>query len=619
MPAELDQLSPEMGDQMNSPDHVIGTHGDEVDREGEMAKIDLEKAASYAHKLSQELQDNTQLEAWVQKKISVAAENLASVYHYMAYEMKINEMAKTLKQAGVITEGKNLDVVRKLIEAKEKIKDLKKAQAEKIKAKKEQKMDESFMEPCGHCGGAGHVEKKIPEEVKGKVEKYNKLTKAMKAAHKRLDKNHNGIPDDQEMEENFDGERGGDQDTPSKFNVQKTGPNSTRYTRKSKTFSDEHDGGDGKKSHAKSKSAAEKKAEAPHQKKSKTGTWGMENGEKFDNRKKEESFAEGAKPDFLDLDKDGNKKESMKKAAADKKKGAKKVDEAKMTPAQLAHHHATEYAKHHKTGNLELASHHKDECEACGGTIKHGAMGECYHSHPHINNGTMYECPGNMATTIAEAKPSAGQRSQDSAIKVAQIGKSKSPGANLKQGAEDALEKGNHKKIDQIHQYATTTTPTGRAKKVSEAKPSAGLSAAKKSATVKKAKAGGDIGKPGKSFDKVAKSAGGGEKGKKIAAAAMWKNIKETTAYIEEKKAVEKKADKDYDGDGKIESGKDEYMGSKDKAIKAAMGKKETVKESTDFARMQEQLARLNRSETQTLKESSEADQIRALTQKLLG
>ena len=36
----------------------------------------------------------------------------------------------------------------------------------------------------------------------------------------------------------------------------------------------------------------------------------------------------------------------------------------------------------------------------------------------------------------------------------------------------------------------------------------------------------------------------------------------------------EKKADKDYDGDGKIESGKDEYMGSRDKAIKKAMGKK---------------------------------------------
>ena len=36
----------------------------------------------------------------------------------------------------------------------------------------------------------------------------------------------------------------------------------------------------------------------------------------------------------------------------------------------------------------------------------------------------------------------------------------------------------------------------------------------------------------------------------------------------------EKKAKKDYDGDGKIESGKDEYMGSRDKAIKKAMGKK---------------------------------------------
>jgi hypothetical protein len=41
-----------------------------------------------------------------------------------------------------------------------------------------------------------------------------------------------------------------------------------------------------------------------------------------DNKK----IKEGKKPDFLDLDKDGNKKESMKKAAADKKK--KKVDES---------------------------------------------------------------------------------------------------------------------------------------------------------------------------------------------------------------------------------------------------------------------------------------------------
>jgi len=38
-----------------------------------------------------------------------------------------------------------------------------------------------------------------------------------------------------------------------------------------------------------------------------------------------------------------------------------------------------------------------------------------------------------------------------------------------------------------------------------------------------------------------------------------------------------KKAKKDYDGDGKVESGKAEYFGSKDKAIKKAMKKEEAA------------------------------------------
>ena len=37
-------------------------------------------------------------------------------------------------------------------------------------------------------------------------------------------------------------------------------------------------------------------------------------------------------------------------------------------------------------------------------------------------------------------------------------------------------------------------------------------------------------------------------------------------------------ASKDHDGDGKVESGKDEYFGSRDKAIKKAMGKKKGLK-----------------------------------------
>ena len=64
---------------------------------------------------------------------------------------------------------------------------------------------------------------------------------------------------------------------------------------------------------------------------------------------------------------------------------------------------------------------------------------------------------------------------------------------------------------------------------LSEEKPSAGLSKEKKSEVVKKAKKGGDIGKKGKGFeklaDKAAKEYGSKEKGEKVAAAAMWKNV----------------------------------------------------------------------------------------------
>jgi len=61
-----------------------------------------------------------------------------------------------------------------------------------------------------------------------------------------------------------------------------------------------------------------------------------------------------------------------------------------------------------------------------------------------------------------------------------------------------------------------------------EKKASEGLSKKKKSAVVKKAKKGKNIGKGG--FDKLAKKAakeyGDEETGRKVAAAAMWKNIK---------------------------------------------------------------------------------------------
>ena len=58
-------------------------------------------------------------------------------------------------------------------------------------------------------------------------------------------------------------------------------------------------------------------------------------------KKTDEKVAEGAKPDFLDVDKDGDKKEPMKKAVADKKKGAvgkkdEKVAEGKSAAQKAA-------------------------------------------------------------------------------------------------------------------------------------------------------------------------------------------------------------------------------------------------------------------------------------------
>ena len=73
-----------------------------------------------------------------------------------------------------------------------------------------------------------------------------------------------------------------------------------------------------------------------------------------------------------------------------------------------------------------------------------------------------------------------------------------------------------------------------------ESKPSAGLSKEKKSEVVKKAKKGGDIDKKGKGFEKLANKAakeyGSKEAGKKVAAAAMWKNIHESNSDLNAKR-----------------------------------------------------------------------------------
>jgi len=401
----------------------------EHDDEGKMAKADLYKTAKYSLKLFKMMQDDAQLEGWVQAKITKAADYLASVYHYLEYEMKFTDYGRSIEDSEMYSESEKKILRNKLFEAKEKVKALKKAQAEKLKAKEKKKVDES------------------------------------------------------------EDDRGGDDDTKSDFNKIKTSSGHTRHSRKaSRTKADHELKGDvpvtslhpdhderaakflAKQVHGRKVSPMDQltkrkgmsdldEAKAKKAKKDYDGDGEVESGkdEVIGSRRKAAGlpFKEGAKPEFLDLDKDGNKKEPMKKAAANKK--VKEDDDGATAPPPKD-----------KTGQYPIIT-----------------------SGPNKGKRWTPAAPGPTAptTTTPSVKESAGKKCN--------------------------------------HTPKGKSCPVHGMKECSgmmEAKPSAGMSKGEKSAVVKKAKAGGDIGKPGKSFDKVAKAAGGGAKGTKIAAAAMWKN-----------------------------------------------------------------------------------------------
>jgi hypothetical protein len=170
---------------------------------------------------------------------------------------------------------------------------------------------------------------------------------------------------------------------------------------------------------------------------------------------------ESVKPDFLDVDKDGDKKEPFKKAVKDSKKNVKMAEVT--MPADT--------------------------------------------NKPAINRIRA------VKGATAAAKTATVKRASD-------VDASKIPAVTRK-AKQDSVEEA--------------------------AKPSAGMTAKQKSAVVKKARAGKDIGKPGKGFEKVEKAAakGGAKNPKAVAAAAMWKNqakkIKESVDHLimenEEEKA----------------------------------------------------------------------------------
>ena len=61
---------------------------DDIDEEGKTAKRQLHDMEKYARELSEMLQDTTQLESWVQAKLTKAADYLKTVKHYVEYGME---------------------------------------------------------------------------------------------------------------------------------------------------------------------------------------------------------------------------------------------------------------------------------------------------------------------------------------------------------------------------------------------------------------------------------------------------------------------------------------------------------------------------------------------------
>jgi hypothetical protein len=363
------------------------------DHEAKMARADLFKCAQYSFKLFKMIQEDQELEGWVQAKITKAADYIASVYHYMEYEMKISEYGSAIENSDMYSESIRRAFAQKLTEAK--------VQAKKAKAKMEKK-EEELDEERSSTGG--------------------EITKT------------------------------------------KTG---LRHTHNPDRFSDEPHAEPASK--AKSKSAAEKAGDKAHDKAQEKDSraWGKANpGKQTIMKGGVKTTNEGAKPDFLDMDKDGNKKEPMKKAVADKKKNP--------------------FVKV-KEGTCSVCKKTPCACDVKESVVKcnHSPKGKSCPVHGMKECSGMYE--GDKFDPLKHVKnPTAGEKA---AAKDVKRGSYADRAAMLKSAEAD-----------------------GRLKKESTGDYSA-----------KKAAAGKDIGKPGKNFAKIEKSAGGGEKGKKIAGAVLAK------------------------------------------------------------------------------------------------
>ena len=110
-----------------------------ADHEAKMARADLFKCAQYSFKLFKMIGEDQELEGWVQAKITKAADYIASVYHYMEYEMKISEYGSAIENSDMYSESIRRSFAQKLTEAKVEAKKAKDEMKKKEKALDEEK------------------------------------------------------------------------------------------------------------------------------------------------------------------------------------------------------------------------------------------------------------------------------------------------------------------------------------------------------------------------------------------------------------------------------------------------------------------------------------------------
>jgi len=84
---------------------------DGIDKEGAMAKRQLHDMEKYSRELGQMLTDTTQLESWVQAKLTKAADYLKTVKHYVEYGMEEGAYDQVMPEMDPIDPVSGTDIV----------------------------------------------------------------------------------------------------------------------------------------------------------------------------------------------------------------------------------------------------------------------------------------------------------------------------------------------------------------------------------------------------------------------------------------------------------------------------------------------------------------------------